>query len=127
MGNDLWKLTAANITDGIASKSFSASEVVRSHLQHIEKVNPKVNAIVTLDEEFANLQANEVDKRVKDGKELRPLEGVPIGIKDTTAVKGIRTTHGSKFFEHHVPDTDDIIVSSKLVNPGGNEKIEFMW
>ena len=86
MGNDLWKLTAANITDGIASKSFSASEVVQSHLQHIEKVNPKVNAIVTLDEEFANLQANEVDKRVKDGKELRPLEGVPIGIKDTTCL-----------------------------------------
>ena len=110
MGNNLWKLTAANITVGIASKSFSASEVVQSHLQHIERVNPKVNAIVTLDAEFAVLQANEVDKRVKEGKKLRPLEGVPIGIKDTTAVKGMRTTHGSKFFEHHVPDTDDIIV-----------------
>ena len=110
MSSDLWKLSAAQITDGIATKSFSASEVVRSHLQHIEKVNPKVNAIVTLDAEFAIAQANEVDKRVKDGKKLRPLEGVPIGIKDTTAVKGMRTTHGSKFFENHIPDSDDIIV-----------------
>ena len=110
MGNDLWKLTAAKITDGIATKSFSASEVVQSHLHHIEKVNSKVNAIVTLDEEFATLQAKKVDKRVKEGKKLRPLEGVPIGIKDTTAVKGMRTTHGSKFFEHHIPDNNDIIV-----------------
>ena len=110
MSIDLWKLSATEITSGISGKVFSAFEVVRSHLDRIEKVNPLVNAIVTLDPEFAIEQAEKVDKKVQKGDQLGLLEGVPIGIKDTTSVKGMRTTHGSKFFEHHISDNDDIIV-----------------
>jgi amidase len=73
-------------------------------------VNPDVNAIVTLARDSALWEARRATAALKRGAPLPPLFGVPVGIKDVTATKGIRTTHGSKLFESHVPEEDALVV-----------------
>src|SRR6266446_41721 len=79
-------------------------------LARIDAVNPDVNAIVTLVREDALRAARRATAALRRGATLPPLFGVPVGIKDVTVTKGIRTTHGSKLFESHVPDEDALVV-----------------
>ena len=79
-------------------------------LARIDAVNPDVNAIVTLVREAALADARRATAALRRGASLPPLFGVPVAIKDVTPTKGIRTTHGSKLFENHVPDEDALVV-----------------
>ena len=88
----------------------SPLEVTQAVLARIDAVNPDVNAIVTLVREDALRQARRATAAFRRGASLPPLFGVPVAIKDVTATKGIRTTHGSKLFESHVPDEDALVV-----------------
>ncbi len=91
-------------------RKASPLEVMRAVLERVDAVNPKLNAIVTLERESALKAARTATAALKKGKKLGPLHGVPVTIKDLTHTKGIRTTWGSKVFEHHVPDEDSLIV-----------------
>jgi len=88
----------------------SPLEVMQAVLARIDAVNPDVNAIVTLVREDALRQARLATAAFRRGAALPPLFGIPVAIKDVTATKGIRTTHGSKLFESHVPDEDALVV-----------------
>ncbi len=97
---------ATSIRDRIAKRDLSAVEALEAHLDQIERVNPAVNAMCTLDAEGALETARKLD----NGPVTGPLHGVPVGIKDLSPTKGIRTTFGSPIFKDWVPDFDALPV-----------------
>ncbi len=108
-GKIIWK-SAAELAKSIKDGELSPVEVLDSYLDRIKEINPKINAIVTLIEDSARKEAKKAEKRVKEGKELGVLHGVPVVIKDNIPVGGVRTTYGSKLYENHVPEEDMILV-----------------
>jgi amidase len=88
-------------------RKLSATELMRAFIQRIERVNPKVNAIVTFLPEQALKAAKALD-RTKSPK--GPLAGLPIAYKDNVQTKGIRTTFGSPIYKDHVPAENHLIV-----------------
>jgi amidase len=88
----------------------SPLEVMQAVLARIDAVNPRVNAVVTLVRESALREARRATAALRRGAKLAPLFGIPVGIKDVTPTRGIRTTYGSKLFEDHVPDEDALVV-----------------
>jgi len=103
-------LTATEIARLIRARELSAIEVMEAHLAQIERVNPKVNAIVTFLPEQALEQARAADVALGKGEDVGPLHGLPIAHKDLTLTKGIRTTFGSLAFKDFVPQEDGLIV-----------------
>src|SRR5437763_15599545 len=79
-------------------------------LARVDAVNPNVNAIVTLAREAALWEARRATAGLKRNTTLPPLFGIPVGIKDVTPTRGLRTTFGSKLFEDHVPEDDALVV-----------------
>ena len=108
---DLCFLSAVQLASMLRAKQVSAREVMQAHLAQIERVNPHVNAIVTLVAERALADATRADQELARGKPRGPLHGLPVAHKDLVETAGIRTTHGSPFFRDHVPDKDDAIVT----------------
>ena len=105
--SELCFLSAVELAARIRARKISAVEVLEAHLKQIERVNPKVNAIVTLVAEQALAEA----KRADSEKQPRgPLHGLPIAHKDLEDTKGIRTTYGSPLFRDHVPTEDALLV-----------------
>jgi amidase len=94
----------------IRSKQLSARELVDAHLEQIDRLNPRVNAIVTLVPELAREAAAQADERLAHGGTCGPLHGLPVAHKDLFDTAGIRTTYGSQIYAKHVPATDDILV-----------------
>src|SRR5881392_3961048 len=88
------------------ASQVSATEVMKAFIAQVERVNPKVNAIVTFLPEQALKAAKAVDRR----KSSAPLAGLPIAYKDLVATKGIRTTYGSPIYADHVPTEDHLLV-----------------
>lgn len=94
----------------IRAREISALETMQAHLAQIERVNPKVNAIVTLLPEQALAGARAVDAQLARGEDPGPLAGLPVAHKDLTVTKDVRTTFGSPIYKDFVPDVDAIIV-----------------
>ncbi|MDH5816660.1 MAG: amidase [Candidatus Nezhaarchaeota archaeon] len=93
--------TVVELVEKLRGREIRAQELVESCLERITKLNPKINAFVTL-----NPRAIDEAKRA----EGKPLGGLPIAVKDNTNVSGLRTTYGSKLFEDYVPSEDSVIV-----------------
>jgi amidase len=110
MTQDIFTMSAAAMAQAIREGRLSAREVMQAHLERIEQVNPKVNAIVTLHADEAMLAAAAADEAQARGKPLGPLHGLPVAHKDLLPTQGMRTTYGSKVHEHHVPKYSALIV-----------------
>jgi len=110
MHPDLCFLSATELTRLIRTREVSCEEVMRAHLEQIERVNPMVNAIVTLLPERALDGARMADATIASGQPVGPLHGLPVAHKDLLVTKGIRTTFGSPIYQDFVPDTDAILV-----------------
>jgi amidase len=110
MTAELWFADATELAGRIARREVSVTEVVRAHLAQIERVNPKVNAIVTLTAERALEDARAKDAALAAGERPGPLFGLPVVHKDLVPTRGIRTTFGSPIYRDHVPDEDALIV-----------------
>ena len=107
-------MRAVEMAKMIRAKKLSAREAVAAHLKQIERVNPKVNAIVTLVAEMAMeaaAKADEMQANNKSGAMLGPLHGLPVAHKDLMDTRGIRTTYGSPLYKDFVPTEDDIVVA----------------
>lgn len=105
--------SATDIARWIRTGEVSARDVMASHLQQIERVNPTVNAIVTLlDDETLLASALQADETLAKSEpdNLGPLHGLPVGIKDLQPTAGIRTTFGSPIFKDFVPTEDSLTV-----------------
>jgi amidase len=108
---ELCELTATELAQRLARKQVSAREVMAAHLAQIERVNPKVNAIVTLVAEQAMAGAAKADDAIMRGGPVGVLHGLPVGHKDLVDTAGIRTTMGSPFYRDNIPTRDDLIVT----------------
>src|SRR5882672_4532305 len=116
--NEICFMRATDLAATIREKKLSAHEVMQAHVRQIERVNPKVNAIVTLVEEDQLMtQASAADEIIANGKPLGPLHGLPVAVKDLTETMGIRTTYGSPLFRDYVPDYDAQVVE-RMKNAG---------
>ena len=102
--------SAVEMAAMIRAKKLSAREALAEHLKQIERVNPKVNAIVTLDAEAATAAAAKADEMQARGEALGPLHGLPVAHKDLLETKGLRTTFGSPLYRDYIPTHDNIVV-----------------
>jgi amidase len=109
-GRDLTFTPAGELVKLYRARRTSPHEVMQALFARIDTVNPSVNAVVTLAREAALWNARRATAALKRGAALPPLFGVPVAIKDVTPTAGIRTTHGSKLFEDHVPTEDALVV-----------------
>src|SRR5712691_10943679 len=108
---DLCFTPATRLAALIRQRKVSPLEATQAVLAQIERVNPKVNAYCTVAAESALSDARKATAAVtRRSARLGALHGVPVSIKDLTPTKGIRTTWGSKVFEHHVPEEDALYV-----------------
>src|SRR4030095_10151390 len=146
MPRDLCFTPATELSRLYRSRKVSPLEVMRAVLERLDRINPLVNAVVTLDREAALREARRgtaalarrsattrplhrhtalrpLDREAALGEARRataalarrsatlgPLHGIPVGIKDVTPTKGMRTTFGSKLFEDHIPMEDAAVV-----------------
>src|SRR5215813_985879 len=108
--SDLCFLTAVELADRIRRRDVSVTEVVRAHLTQIERVNPTMNAIVTLTAERALDDAKAKDAALARGAATGALFGLPIAHKDLVPTKGIRTTFGSPIYRDNIPSEDALII-----------------
>jgi len=109
-GDEICDLTAVDLAARIRRKQLSAREVMEAHLARIARVNPKINAIVTLVAERAMDDARKADELQARGGTLGPLHGLPVAYKDQINTAGIRTTFGSPLYRDNVPTVDAILV-----------------
>ncbi len=110
---DLCTRTAVDLAGLLARGEVSAVEVLDAHLGWIDRRNPELNAICTLDRDHALEQARATDalrRRDPEAAAAKPLLGLPTAVKDLVPTKGIRTTFGSPIFADNVPDFDALIV-----------------
>jgi aspartyl-tRNA(Asn)/glutamyl-tRNA(Gln) amidotransferase subunit A len=109
------RLTLREVRDGLRGKSFSAVELARYFFEKIRSASA-LNAYITLTEDHALAQAAESDRRIASGTP-RPLEGIPLGIKDLFCTKGILTTAASKALDGFIPLYEST-VTQKLWDAG---------
>ena len=103
-------LSAVEMARMIRERQVSAREVMEAHLAQIEKLNPKVNAVVTLAAEQALEEAGRADEELARGEPRGVLHGLPVGIKDLDLTGGMRTTFGSPIYKDFVPERDELMV-----------------
>jgi aspartyl-tRNA(Asn)/glutamyl-tRNA(Gln) amidotransferase subunit A len=118
LGEDVLYLSATELGARIRSRQVSPVELAESYLVRIDRVAPKLNAFVTVTRERALAQARAAEREVLAGKIRGPLHGVPYGVKDLFAIRGVKTTWGAKPLESQSFDYDATLVR-KLDEAGG--------
>ena len=108
--SELASLDAQTIASMVAAKRLSAVEVTEASLAAIGDINPRLHPFVTVDADQAIDSARALEKAIARGEKPGALAGVPVPIKDLVLTRGMRTTFGSRLYEHFVPDQDDIVV-----------------
>ena len=111
-------LSAADARFLIGCRQLSPVELLDSCLQRVATVNRQVNGVVAIDEVRARREATAAERAVMRGDALPVLHGLPIGIKDLVDTQGLRTTYGSKVYEHNVPDRDESLVAALRAQGG---------
>jgi aspartyl-tRNA(Asn)/glutamyl-tRNA(Gln) amidotransferase subunit A len=114
---DLTTLTIPEAARRLANKDFSPVELTQAALERIERLNPRLNAFITLLPEQAMAAAKIAARDILAGRHRGPLHGIPIALKDLCATKGVRTTSGSKILQDHMP-TEDATVATRLAEAG---------
>ena len=104
-------ISAIELAARIRNKQVSARDVMAAHLAQIERVNPKVNAIVTLVADQAMAAALRADETLARSGPIGVLHGLPVAHKDLVDTAGIRTTRGSPFYRDRVPTEDAPIIT----------------
>lgn len=107
---DIAFLPAHRLASLISERKLTATRLTDIYLKRIERYNPTLNFAVTVMADQARREAAQADAEIAAGRYRGPLHGLPYGLKDLFAVKGVRTTWGAKDFENRVIDTDAEIV-----------------
>ena len=107
---EVWRLPLAQLSAALEAGELTAVSLLEGCLSRISRLDPRLNALVTLNPEAA-AQAEASDRRRAEGRPLGPLDGIPIAVKDNILTAGIRTTWGSPSYAGHVPDADEIAVA----------------
>ncbi|MGI9595547.1 MAG: amidase [Acidimicrobiales bacterium] len=112
---DVHYLSATELADRLRSRQLSAVEALQAAVARVEARNPEINVVVTLDLDRARAAATDIDSARSDPKQadqLGPLAGVPLTIKDSLMVEGVRTTSGAPELSDYVADTDAACVAA---------------
>ena len=110
--NSIIEMPAWELSRQIHEKKISCRDVMSSYLDHIDKVNPRVNAIVALqDRDVLMKQAGEKDRALETGESDGWMHGFPQAVKDLEEAKGIVTTYACRVFKDFVPQVDSLIVA----------------
>src|SRR6202166_1624887 len=107
----LWQRPAADLIAGYQRREFSPVEVLDSVFERLDQINPKINAVVTLDRQGARSAAKAAEKRWPARAAVGPLDGVPLTVKDNIPVRGLRATWGSNLYADYVPETDELPIT----------------
>jgi amidase len=110
MSDELTKLSAARAAELIRGGELSPVELVGAYLRRLESLNPRLNAVVTLAPDVLK-RARKAEAVVARGEGLGPLHGVPVTVKDTIKVRGVRTTGGSRVQSDYEPAEDATAVA----------------
>lgn len=105
---ELHELTIAQMRKMLDERQISCAELAESHLSQIERVDPKINAFITVTEDAAREDAERAQKMIDAGN-ASPLTGIPVALKDNILTKGIKTTCASKILENYVPPYDSTL------------------
>ena len=117
MSEDIFYADAATLAQRIRDRTLSPVEVAQAHIDRIEAVNPKLNALIAFPDGVMD-RAREAEAAAMRGEFWGPLHGVPFTVKDCVDTAGVVTTRGSRLFEDHVPDADATVVT-RLKDAGG--------
>lgn len=125
----LYSLTIHKLHEKLKRKEVSSVEVTKEVLNRIGEVEERIRAFVTITRDEALKDAEEADRRFSSGKDITPLTGIPVSIKDIFCTKGIKTTCASRILEGFIPPYDATVVKklkgSGVVIVGKNNMDEF--
>jgi len=128
---DLTSLTITQASEMIQSGEIKPTDLLEAHLERIAKLEPKLEAWVTIDAEAARTSAKQADMEAQSGNIRSRLHGIPVGVKDIYYTKGLRTTMGSPIYKDFIPDRDSEIVAklrrSGAIIIGKTETTEFAF
>src|SRR4051812_18333876 len=102
----IWERDAYDIADDIRAGIMRSRDVVEHFLERIERFDPQLNAMCDLDADGAREQAAAIDDRVARGEDPGPFAGVPVGVKELAAARGLSHTHGSLLYAGVKADHD---------------------
>jgi len=129
--NECFTLSATKMAQAIRAKEFSPVEITRAHLDRIAALDPLLNAFVTVTADVALSMAKGAEAAILNGGVLGPLHGVPLSLKDSFAMCGVRTTFGSKLFANNLAEEDAPLVErikrAGAVILGKTTMPEFAW
>ena len=110
MANELWRMSATDMSTGLRRKDFSAVEIMRSVTERIAETNPSLNAIVYDYSEQALAQAAQADKAIAAGGELGALHGIPVTVKVNVDLEGTPNTNGlPALAENNAPGNSPVV------------------
>ncbi len=105
------------LSHAVRDRETSAEELVRTSLERIDRLNPQINAVISVREQALD-EARELDARVAAGEDPGPLGGIPLLVKDMEAVEGVPTTFGSQVFADAPPAATDGLIPRRLKAAG---------
>ena len=106
---DLFCTPVWQLRELLDTRRVSSTELTETFLRRIERLNPKLNAYLTVTGEEALAAAKAADEKIGQGRENGPLLGIPISLKDLEATKGIRSTMGSLAYQDAIPEMDSVV------------------
>src|SRR6184192_4172173 len=110
-------LSISEAAELLRQKKISPVDLATACLDRIERLNPLLNAFITVTDESAMAQARVAEEEIQRGDWRGPLHGIPIGLKDLIDTAGVRTTAASRVFETRIPSQDADVVQ-KLKSAG---------
>jgi len=124
-------LTISQASDLLRQKKLSPVDLTKACLDRIDKLNPSLNAFITINHESAITEAQTAEREIHQGNWRGPLHGIPIGLKDLIDTAGVKTTCGSALFADRMPAEDAEIVQrlkrAGVVIVGKQNLQEFAW
>ena len=103
--------TAQELMDGIKAGTTGARKTIEAVLERIRQTNPGLNTFITVDEQGALEQADEIDRKIAAGEPTGSLAGIPIALKDVLCTRGLRTTCASRILHNFIPPYDATAVA----------------
>lgn len=103
--------SATSLAAAVRNREISSRELIDAHLDHIERVNPPINAVVRVMAEQARAEADAADKALAKGEVKGPFQGVPMSVKDAWEVAGVPSTGGTLGRKNHMPERDATVIA----------------